>query len=244
MEGLPPVLISTLRSSSQTVVLTGSGISAESGVPTFREAQTGLWERFDPQELATPEAFERDPGLVWDWYAWRRKLVSQASPNPGHLAIAEMQDIDRNSTLVTQNVDGLHQRAGSRDVIELHGNILRTKCSVEGVEVEEFEESGSPPVCPSCGAPLRPDVVWFGEMLPPGALDAASEAARGAALFLSVGTSSLVYPAAALPYEAFESGATLVEINPKDTPLTPHVDCALRGPAGDVLPRLIRQLRE
>ena len=241
MVGLPPALISALRSSSHTVVLTGSGISAESGVPTFREAQTGLWERFDPQELATPEAFERDPGLVWDWYAWRRKLVAQAAPNAGHVALAEMQDLAQNFTLVTQNVDGLHQRAGSRDVIELHGNILRTRCSVEGDEVEEFEESGSPPVCPSCGAPLRPDVVWFGEMLPPGALDAASEAARGADLFLSVGTSSLVYPAAALPYEALESGATLVEINPGETPLTPHADYVLRGPAGDVLPRLIRE---
>ncbi len=244
MVGLPPNLISALRSSSQTVVLTGSGISAESGVPTFREAQTGLWERFDPQELATPEAFEHDPGLVWDWYAWRRKLIAQASPNPGHLAIAEMQDLDQNLIVVTQNVDGLHQRAGSRDVIELHGNILRTKCSVEGVEVEEFDESASPPVCPSCGAPLRPDVVWFGEMLPPGALDVASEAARAADLFFSVGTSSLVYPAAALPYEALESGATLVEINPEETPLTPHADHALRGPAGDVLLRLIRELLE
>jgi NAD-dependent deacetylase len=226
------------------VVLTGSGISAESGVPTFREAQTGFWERFDPQELATPGAFDRDPELVWDWYAWRRDLVAQAAPNPGHLALAEMQELDQNLTLVTQNVDGLHQRAGSRDVVELHGNIGRAKCSVEGVEVEEFEESRSPPVCPSCGAPLRPDVVWFGEMLPPGALDAASEAARGADLFLSVGTSGLVYPAAALPYEALESGAALVEINPEGTPLTPHADYALRGPAGDVLPRLIRELSE
>ena len=213
-------------------------------MPTFREAQIGLWERFDPRELATPEAFERDPGLVWDWYAWRRKLVGQAAPNQGHLALAGMQDVAQNLTLVTQNVDGLHQRAGSRDVIELHGNILRTRCSVEGVEVDEYEESGSLPACPSCGAPLRPDVVWFGEMLPPAALDAASEAARGADLFLSVGTSSLVYPAAALPYEALESGATLVEINPGETPLTPHADYVLRGPAGDVLPCLIRELSE
>ena len=241
---LPQDLISTLRSSSRTVVLTGSGISAESGVPTFREAQTGLWERFDPQELATPEAFERDPGLVWDWYAWRRKLVAQAAPNPGHLALAEMQDLGQHFTLVTQNVDGLHQQAGSRDVIELHGNLRRTRCSVEDVEVEECEDSGSPPVCPSCGAPLRPDVVWFGEMLPPGALDAASKAASDADLFLSVGTSSLVYPAAELPYEALESGATLVEINPGHTPLTPHADYALRGSAGNVLPRLIRELSE
>jgi NAD-dependent deacetylase len=226
------------------VVLTGSGISAESGVPTFREAQTGLWERFDPPELATPEAFERDPGLVWDWYAWRRSLVAQAAPNLGHLALAEMQDLGQKFTLVTQNVDGLHQRAGSRGVIELHGNILRTRCSVEGVDVEEYEEGESPPVCPFCGAPLRPDVVWFGEMLPSEALDAASEAARGTDLFLSVGTSSLVYPAAALPHEALESGATLVEINPGETPLTPHAEYALRGPAGDVLPRLIRELLE
>ena len=211
-------------------------------MPTFREAQTGLWERFDPQELATPEAFERDPGLVWDWYAWRSKLVAQATPNPGHLAIAELQDLVQYLTLVTQNVDGLHQSAGSRDVIELHGNIRRTRCSVEGDEVEDYEESGSPPVCPSCGAPLRPDVVWFGEMLPSRALETASEAARGADLFLSVGTSSLVYPAAALPYEALESGATLVEINPSETPLTPHADYALRGPAGDILPRLILEL--
>jgi NAD-dependent deacetylase len=240
----PPALIFALRNSSSTVVLTGSGISAESGVPTFREAQTGLWQRFDPEELATPEAFERDPRLVWDWYAWRRTLVAQAAPNPGHLALAEMQGLVQSLTLVTQNVDGLDQRAGSRDVIELHGNILRTRCSVEGVEVHDYEEGESLPVCPSCGAPLRPDVVWFGEMLPPGALDAALEAARGADLFLSVGTSGLVFPAAALPHEALERGATLVEINPEETPLTPHVDYALRGTAGDVLPRLVRELSE
>jgi NAD-dependent deacetylase len=238
----PRVLISALRDSSRTVVLTGSGISAESGVPTFREAQTGLWERFDPQELATPEAFARDPRLVWDWYAWRRKLVAEARPNPGHLAIAEMQHLVQNLTLVTQNVDGLHQRAGSRDVIELHGNIRRTKCPVEGTTVDNYDESESPPLCPSCGAPLRPDVVWFGEMLPAEAIEAASEAALGADVFLSVGTSSLVYPAAGLPFEAVENGATLVEVNPETTPLTPRADFTLHGPAGDVLPRLIREL--
>jgi NAD-dependent deacetylase len=238
----PRVLISALRDSSRTVVLTGSGISAESGVPTFREAQTGLWERFDPQELATPEAFARDPRLVWDWYAWRRKLVAEARPKQGHLAIAEMQHLVQSLTLVTQNVDGLHQRAGSRDVIELHGNIRRTKCPVEGTTVDNYDESESPPLCPSCGAPLRPDVVWFGEMLPAEAIEAASEAALGADVFLSVGTSSLVYPAAGLPFEAVENGATLVEVNPETTPLTPRADYALHGPAGDVLPRLIREL--
>jgi NAD-dependent deacetylase len=238
----PGGLISALRGSTRTVVLTGSGISAESGVPTFREAQTGLWARFDPQELATPEAFERDPGLVWDWYAWRRKLVAEARPNPGHLAISGMQEQFPDLTLVTQNVDGLHQRAGSREVIELHGNIRRTKCSLEDIEVEEYDDTESPPVCPSCSAPLRPGVVWFGEMLPPGALESASEASRGSDVFLSVGTSSLVYPAAALPSTALENGATLVEINPGETPLTSRVDYVLRGPAGDILPRLIREL--
>ena len=238
----PRGLISALRGSTRTVVLSGSGISAESGVPTFREAQTGLWARFDPQELATPEAFERNPGLVWDWYAWRRKLVAEARPNPGHLAISGMQELSPDLTLVTQNVDGLHQRAGSREVIELHGNIRRTKCSLEGIEVEEYDDTESPPLCPSCSAPLRPDVVWFGEMLPPVALESASEASRGSDVFLSVGTSSLVYPAAALPFAALEDGATLVEVNPGETPLTSRVDYVLRGPAGDVLLRLIREL--
>jgi NAD-dependent deacetylase len=238
----PKGLISALRGSTRTVVFTGSGISAESGVPTFREAQTGLWARYDPQELATPEAFERNPGLVWDWYAWRRKLVAEARPNPGHLAISGMQEVFPDLTLVTQNVDGLHQRAGSREVIELHGNIRRTKCPLEGIAVEEYDDTESPPVCPSCGTALRPDVVWFGEMLPPAALESASEASRGSDVFLSVGTSSLVYPAAALPFTALENGATLVEVNPGETPLTSRVDYVLRGPAGDVLPRLIREL--
>jgi NAD-dependent deacetylase len=241
---LPPGLIDALRSAERAAVLTGSGISAESGVPTFREAQTGLWARFDPQELATPEAFERDPKLVWEWYEWRRDLVAEASPNPGHAAIAEMERHFSSLTLITQNVDGLHQRAGGQDVIELHGNILRTRCSVEGAVVEDYDEGEKPPCCPSCGAPLRPDVVWFGEMLPYDALEAASEAARRSDLFLSVGTSSLVYPAAALPFEALENGATLVEINPEETPLTPNADYSVRGPAGEILPQLVEALSQ
>jgi NAD-dependent deacetylase len=240
---LPPALIVALRDAHSVVALTGSGVSAESGVPTFREAQSGLWERYDPQELATPEAFDRDPRLVWEWYEWRRKLVSEAEPNPGHLALAELERRTPNFTLITQNVDGLHERAGSRAVIELHGNILRSKCSREGVMAEpEDHDEDMPPRCPRCGANLRPDVVWFGEMLPPGALHAASEAARGCDLFLSVGTSSLVYPAAALPYEALDNGAILVEVNPSETPLTQYATFALQSRAGDALPNLLREV--
>jgi NAD-dependent deacetylase len=234
-------LISDLRDAGRVVALTGSGISAESGVPTFREAQTGLWERYDAQELATPEAFERDPGLVWEWYEWRRRLVTEAEPNPGHVALAELERRIPGFTLVTQNVDGLHRRAGNRKAIELHGNILRTRCSVEGVALEPDEARAVPPVCPNCGAPLRPDVVWFGETLPAAAFEAASEAASGCDLFLSIGTSSLVYPAAALPYEALENGATLVEINASETPLTRRADQVLRGRAGEILPKLVRE---
>ena len=234
------LLIETLRDAERIVALTGSGISAESGVPTFREAQTGLWERYDPQELATPEAFDRDPRLVWEWYEWRSKLVAGVEPNAGHRALAELERRVPAFTLITQNVDGLHERAGSRNVIELHGNILRSKCSREGnlAEPEEHDDS-VPPRCPRCGAFLRPDVVWFGEMLPLGAFEAASEAASGCDVFLSIGTSSLVYPAAALPYGALENGATLVEINPGETPLTPHADYSLRESAGRALPALL-----
>ncbi len=172
----------------------------------------------------------------------RRQLVAKAEPNPGHRALAELERRIPGFTLVTQNVDGLHERAGSRNVIELHGNILRSKCSLEDEVVQPEEHDDSvPPRCARCGACLRPGVVWFGEMLPAGALEAASEAARECDLFLSIGTSSLIYPAAALPYEALENGAVLVEINPSETPLTTHVDYSLRGPAGEVLPKLLRE---
>jgi len=236
----PREVVSCLRKAEHVVALTGSGISAESGVPTFREAQTGLWARYDPQQLATPEAFARDPRLVWEWYEWRRGLVSSAAPNPGHTALAELEERVPEFILVTQNVDGLHQRAGSREVVELHGNIMRTKCSLEGVIVECYEDEEKPPLCPGCGAPLRPDVVWCGEMLPSAALESASAAARRCDLFLSIGTSSMVYPAAALPYQALEAGATLAEINPDETPLSRSADFTLRGRAGEVLPRLLR----
>lgn len=238
--GIPPELAEALRAARRVAILTGSGISAESGVPTFRDAQTGLWALYEPQDLATPEAFARDPRLVWDWYGWRRELVSRAEPNAGHLALVELERRVPELTLVTQNVDGLHERAGNRDVVELHGNIRRTICSRERSAVDAYSPEERPPRCPSCGAYLRPDVVWFGEMLPEWAMEAASEAARGCDVFLSVGTSGVVYPAAGLPHEAQRNGATLVEINPEDTPLTPSAAYSLRGAVGEVLPRLAR----
>jgi len=238
---LPESLATTLRSAQKVVVLTGSGISAESGVPTFRDAQTGLWARYDPVELATPEAFERDPRLVWEWYAWRRELVGEATPNPGHAALAELECRVPDFTLLTQNVDGLHRRAGSQNVIELHGNIMRSKCSVEGVLVEPREDdTGVPPSCPICGAFLRPDVVWFGEALPAEAIEDAFDAARECDVFFSIGTSGLVQPAASLAFEARRHGSMIIEINPDKTPLTRNTEYALRGRAGELLPVLVR----
>jgi NAD-dependent deacetylase len=242
--GIPQDLVARLREAGTVAVLTGSGISAESGVPTFRDAQTGLWARYDPMQLATAEAFGRDPGLVWEWYAWRRELVEKAMPNPGHEALADLERSVTSFSLVTQNVDGLHRRAGSQNVVELHGNIWRSKCSREGVVIEpRADDTEVPPSCPLCGAPLRPDVVWFGEALPADELGEAFEAAHSCDLFLSVGTSGLVQPAASLPFEALQAGAVVVEVNPDETPLTRHVQYTLRGSAGKVLPALVGSIR-
>ncbi|HKE42150.1 MAG TPA: NAD-dependent deacylase [Casimicrobiaceae bacterium] len=224
-------------------VLTGAGISAESGLATFRDAQTGLWARFDPRELATPSAFARNPKLVWDWYAWRREQVVTAQPNDGHHALAELERRVPRFLLITQNVDGLHQRAGSRNVVELHGNICRVKCSREGTVVDHWEPSGEAvPRCAACGAPLRPDVVWFDEMLPAATLTRAEAAARECDILLVVGTSAEVYPAAALPVYAQQSGATVIEINPNPTALSAAADHVLRGAAGALLPALVASL--
>ena len=237
---IPADLVARLRQAQRVAVLTGAGISAESGVPTFRQAQTGLWARYDPQQLATPQAFRRQPQLVWDWYAWRRTLVAAAEPNPGHFALAEMERRVSRFTLITQNVDSLHHRAGSRTVLELHGNIARTTCSREGRVIETWDETDErPPRCPHCGAFLRPDVVWFGESLPTDALEMALAAARSAEVFLSIGTSGMVHPAAGLPLLAGEHGAVTVEINPEATPLSDEMTYCLRGPAGVVLPALV-----
>jgi len=237
-----PELLSTLRSAQRVVVLTGAGVSAESGVPTFRDTLTGLWANFNPEELATPEAFRRNPKMVWEWYALRRQLAAQATPNPGHLALAELERRVPHFTLITQNVDGLHQRAGSRQVIELHGNIGRVKCLEEDTGVTEWDESVVPPRCPRCGSWLRPDVVWFGELLPEEARERAFAASEEADVFLSVGTSSVVQPAASLSLEALRHGAVLVEVNPDETPLTGRAKFSLRGPSGVLLPELLRAI--
>ncbi len=236
----PDYLITALRAAQHVAVLTGAGISAESGVPTFREAQTGLWAQYDPQELATPQAFRRNPRLVWEWYDWRRNLVAAAAPNPGHQALAAMEQHAPRFTLITQNVDGLHQRAGSQTVIELHGNIMRTKCAEDGRLVPHWPPTDEvPPRCPHCGGRLRPDVVWFGENLDHGNLETAVTAAQTCDIFFSIGTSALVHPAAALPLEALKAGAIVVEINPQATPLTLQVSYALTGAAGVLLPALV-----
>lgn len=236
----PANLIERLRRAARIAVLTGAGISAESGVPTFREAQTGLWAQYDPMELATPSAYRRDPRLVWEWYLWRRELVGRARPNPGHEALAEIERRVPGFTLITQNVDSLHALAGNRAVIELHGNLQRYKCFDRDHLVTSWEPSEEvPPRCPTCGSLVRPDVVWFGEALPAAALSQAMAAAREADVFLTIGTSGLVHPAASLPLLAMEAGATGVEINPFDTELTPFMDFVLRGPSGVVLPELV-----
>ena len=236
---ISPDLISFLCTVDHAAVLTGAGISAESGIPTFRAAQTGLWAQYRPEDLATPQAFRRNPGLVWEWYAWRRLLVKNAQPNPGHLALVKLGTFFKKFALITQNVDSLHQRAGSQEVIELHGNISRIKCADEGVEISNWEGlDGSPPLCPSCGGPLRPDVVWFGEMLPSHALNQAIQAAENCQVFFSIGTSSTVEPAASLPYIALDHGARIIEINPDRTKLTSSVHSFLQGNAGDILPAI------
>lgn len=222
-------------------VLTGAGISAESGVPTFREAQTGLWAKFDPLELATPEAFARDPELVWRWYRWRRELVARAEPNAGHRALADLQALVPRLTLVTQNVDGMHQRAGSRDVIEFHGNLFTDRCFADGRIVDGAAGDGIPK-CPDCGGNVRPGVVWFGEAIPEDALNAAFAAAADCDVFMSVGTSSLVYPAAGLGDIAREADAVTMEVNPNRTGQSDAYTASVRGNAGVVLPKLVESL--
>ena len=228
-----------VRARKRTVVLTGAGVSAESGVPTFRGAD-GLWRGWRPEDLATPAAFARDPLAVWTWYRWRRERVAACAPNAAHRACAWLDSELPELQLITQNVDGLHQAAGSRRVLELHGCIWRTRCSREGT-VREDHAVAIPEAIPrcECGAALRPHIVWFGEPLDPAIFAAASVAARAAELMLVVGTSAVVEPAASLPRLARAAGAYVVELNPEPTPLSALCHEVHRGPAAELLPRLV-----
>jgi NAD-dependent deacetylase len=231
------------------VASTGAGMSRESGIPTFRDALEGLWAQFDPQELATEEGFRKNPRRVWSWYASRRRKVLEAVPHAGYHALVELEDLLPAFTVVTQNVDGLHALAGSRDVVEVHGSLRRAKCLdrhhlFPGDPPLPDADEADPPPCPVCGSPLRPDVVWFGEMLPEDAVARAWRLAEQCDVLLLVGTSGTVWPAAELPHVARRAGARVIEVNPDPSELTPLADVFLQGPAGDVLPRLVRAVAE
>ncbi len=249
-EQIPTEVLELARSARRVTVLTGAGMSAESGVPTFRDAQTGLWERFDPTELATPEAWEDDPSQCWAWYAWRASLVRGAEPHPGHLAIAQWQarpGVDLK--ISTQNVDDLHERAGATVLAHVHGDLFALRCArcgtpagVDYPPVTEPVAQLDPPVCEECGGLIRPGVVWFGEALPERAFQESIEAAQEADLVLVVGTSGLVYPAAGIPDLAAARGVPVVEINPQASEVSSSADHVWRATAGQALPALVAAL--
>jgi len=238
-------VVEFLAGAGRVAVLTGAGISAESGVPTFR-GKDGLWKQYKAETLATPEAFERDPKLVWEWYDWRRGLIAPVEPNAGHRVIAGWESLFGEMAVITQNVDGLHAKAGSQNVVELHGNIWKLRCTREGT-VEEVRDNPLPhipPVCPNCGSFLRPHIVWFGESLDPVVLDRATDLSESCQVMFVIGTSAVVHPAASLPYAAARAGAKIIEVNLEPTSLTPHANFFFPGKAGEILPVLDRQLRE
>jgi NAD-dependent deacetylase len=228
-----------LAKANALAVLTGAGISAESGVPTFRGPE-GLWNEYKPEDLATPEAFARDPKLVWQWYDWRRERIAKASPNAGHYALVKLEVRTPRFTLITQNVDGLHDLAGSGKILKLHGDIWRLRCTACGANFpnRRVPLPKIPPHC-ACGGMARPGVVWFGEPLPEGMMREAEHAVASAEVLLVVGTSAVVYPAAGLIPYARQAGAKVIEVNTEDTPFSDTVDCALRGPSGELLPKLL-----
>jgi len=232
-----------LHAAQHVTVLTGAGISAESGIPTFRDAQTGLWSQFDPEELASPAGFARNPGLVWRWYAERRIKACAAQPNPAHYALVDLAKMVPKLTLITQNIDGLHQRAGSQNVIELHGSLHRARCMADGTVHTTWDYDEELPQCPDCGALLRPDVVWFGEYLPAAALEAAYAATLDCDAFLSIGTSGVVEPAASLPRIALARGATVLILNLEQTIAARPPLFTINGRAGEVLPHLVETMR-
>ncbi len=244
---IPAAVLHLARQARTVAVLTGAGMSAESGVPTFRDAQSGLWERFDPAQLATPQAWAADRDFVFAWYLWRVGLVRRVQPNAGHLALARWAEAgNARIQIATQNVDDLHERAGSAVTAHVHGSLFAFRCEECGAPYEgriepppEPVERATPPECRCCGAAVRPGVVWFGEMLPREEFDRASEAVQRADLVLVVGTSGIVYPFASLPDLARSHGVPVVEINPAETDLSPRVDHTWRATAATALPALI-----
>lgn len=237
-----PQARAALQRASRVAVLTGAGVSAESGIPTFRDAQTGLWARFTPKDLASPLAYARDPHFVWSWYAERYATCARTRPNAAHVALAQLEArVGKGFLLATQNVDGLHGRAGSARLIELHGNLATARCERCGL-IEDLpppEAFAPPPACSRCGSRARPNIVWFGELLPPGALERAWDAFASAEVALVVGTSALVEPAASLGRAAKWGGACVIEVNPEETPLTPFADVSLRLGAVDGMRELL-----
>jgi NAD-dependent deacetylase len=243
MTSFPSELTHFLKKATRVAVLTGAGVAQESGLRTFRDAQSGLWAQYRPEDLATPRAFARDPKLVWDWYAHRREAVRGVHPNAGHYALVEMEKKIPEFTLITQNVDGLHHAAGSKNILELHGNILNVRCSECGTFADSWgDDLEVVPRCEKCNGLLRPDVVWFEESLPREQLEAAVYATRACQVFFSIGTSGSVEPAAELAYAAKDEGAIVVEINADPTPLTSKVDFALRGRSGEILPEMVKEV--
>ncbi len=241
---LPAELSNFFSKTTRIAVLTGAGVSAESGMPTFR-GEDGWWRNYRAEELATPIAFARDPKLVWEWYDMRRKIIHDCKPNPAHETIAEMEKYFHNFQLITQNVDGLHNRAGNKNIIELHGNLWRVKCMAEGKKFEFMDVplKEIPPKC-ACGALIRPDVVWFGEQLPRDAMEGAFSAAQDCEVMIVVGTSGIVQPAASLPIIAKQSGAKLLEVNLDSTPFSALADCSIQGKAGEMLPKLWMSIKK
>jgi NAD-dependent deacetylase len=235
---IPPEAIQKLRESNRLVVMTGAGVSAESGVPTFR-GKDGLWKNHRPQQLATPQAFEKDPELVWEWYHWRRKVVREVLPNPAHHAIVELEKRVPGFTLITQNVDRLHLRAGSEKVLELHGDLHHARCSecaaIVGLDVQEGLVT-----CGLCGGRMRPNVVWFGENLDVGLLEEAYIASGRSDFLVVAGTSNIVQPAASLAYAALGNDGYVLEVNLDPTPLTGSASATVLGKAGEVLKELVR----
>jgi NAD-dependent deacetylase len=233
-----------LGKANRVAALTGAGISAECGIPTFR-GEDGLWRKYRAEELATPSAFHRDPKLVWEWYDWRRGIIAPVEPNPGHKVLAQWEKIFPEFTLITQNIDGLHGKSGSKNILELHGNIWKMRCTEEGTVIENLDSplKEIPPHCPSCGALLRPHVVWFGESLSSTILQRAFLLSSQCELMLVIGTSAVVQPAASLPLSAAEAGAKVVEINLNPTPLTPYVDISFTGKSGEILPLIDKNLK-